>query len=203
MNHHHGECHWQSSFYLLREMSKLERWVIAWIRVNEIHWFIDFSQAEQTSECVQKKEKEKERVNKSILLFFSSRYLGDVCSLTVNETRTCTKKKKKTIDCTKRTRDFVCFFFSRRFLHCCWIGYLMNNRWIRRRRRKRRRKGWRTRAICFFDRNDDILFIYKITHFFSFFILGDLIGRPPAGVGPGSRTGCLNGRTMRINSQKT
>lgn len=107
---------------LEREMSKVECWVIVWIRVNEIHWFIDFSQAEQTSECVQKKrEKEKERVNKSILLFFSSKYLGDVCSLTVDVTRTCTKKRKRSI-AQKKTRDFFVFLFPRRFLHCCWIG---------------------------------------------------------------------------------
>ncbi len=44
---------------------------------------------------------------------------------------------------------------------------------------------------------------YKIAHFFSFFALGDFICRPLFGVGPVSRTGFLNGRTIRINSQKT
>ena len=171
-----------------------------WIKVNEIHLFIDFSQAEQTSECVQKKrenERKKEWINQYYCFF--SRYLGDVL-LFAPQLWMKRVHVQKTNDRLHRKDKRFCFCFSRRFLHCCWIGDMMNNRGIRRRRGGRKR---RTREICFFDRNDDTLFIYKITHFFSFLIFGGLAGRPPAGVGPGSRTGFLKGRTMRINSQKT
>jgi hypothetical protein len=50
------------------------------------------------------------------------------------------------------------------------------------------------------NRND---LFYKIAHFLSFFALGGFVCRPPIGAGPVSRMGFLNGRTIRINSQKT
>ena len=50
------------------------------------------------------------------------------------------------------------------------------------------------------NRND---LFYKIAHFLSFLALGGFVCRPPTGAGPVSRTGFLNGRTIRINSQKT
>jgi hypothetical protein len=48
-----------------------------------------------------------------------------------------------------------------------------------------------------------IFWFYRIAHFFSFLGLGGFICRPLAGADPLSRTGFLNGRTIRINSQKT
>jgi len=52
------------------------------------------------------------------------------------------------------------------------------------------------------NRND--FSFYRIAHFLSFFGFEGFIGRPLVVVGPVSpRTGFLNGRTIRINSQKT
>ena len=69
-------------------------------------------------------------------------------------------------------------------------------------KRMRKRNRERERNLLL-ERNERFFAFYKITHFFSFFCFGGLTGRPLAGAGPVSRTGCLNGRTMRINSQKT
>jgi len=48
-----------------------------------------------------------------------------------------------------------------------------------------------------------IFWFYRIAHFFSFLGLGGFTCRPLVGADPLSRTGFLNGRTIRINSQKT
>jgi hypothetical protein len=48
-----------------------------------------------------------------------------------------------------------------------------------------------------------IFHFYRIAHFLSFFDFEVFICRPLVVAGPVSRIGFLNGRTIRINSQKT